>query len=127
MPAQRLPTAAALVLTTLILTACEAPPSTLVPELRQQFQPGLTQAAAETALRARGTTFSIRSPAECAELANRSAMASQLPPRGGPCIFGKIPVSTNWLGGHTDVILQLVFTPDGTLADGNFEEIRNLF
>ena len=64
---------------------------------------------------------------ELRELAKRSAMASQLPPRGGPCIFGKIPVSTNWLGGRTDVILQLVFTPDGTLADGNFEEIRNLF
>lgn len=88
MPAHRLP-AAALALSAFILAACEAPPSTLVPELRQQFQPGLTQAAAESALRQRGTTFSIRSPAECAELTRRSAMASQLPPRGGPCIFGK--------------------------------------
>lgn len=53
-------------------------------------------------------------------------MAAALPARGGPCIFGKIPVGTDWLGGRTDVILQLVFTPDGQLADGNFEEIRSL-
>ena len=64
--------------------------------------------------------------AECDELGRKSAMAAQLPARGGPCIFGKIPVGTDWLGGRTDVILQLVFTPDGRLADGNFEEVRSL-
>ena len=114
-------------LSALVLAACGAAPSPLVPQLREQFRPGMTQAVAEAALHARGTTYSVRNPAECAELANRSAMTAQLQPRGGICIFGKIPLSKNWLGGSTDVILQLVFTSDGKLADGNFEEIENTF
>ena len=108
------------------LAACTAAPSPLVPQLRQALQPGLTIAAAEAELKRHATTYSIKTATECDELGRKSAMAAQLPARGGPCIFGKIPVGTDWLGGRTDVILQLVFTPDGRLADGNFEEIRSL-
>ena len=81
---------------------------------------------AEAELKRHPTTYSIKTATECDELGRKSAMAAQLPARGGPCIFGKIPVGTDWLGGRTYVILQLVFTPDGRLADGNFEEIRSL-
>ena len=88
--------------------------------------PALDPGAAEAELKRHPTTYSIKTAAECDELGRKSAMAAQLPARGGPCIFGKIPVGTDWLGGRTDVILQLVFTPDGQLADGNFEEIRSL-
>jgi hypothetical protein len=108
------------------LAACTAAPSPLVPQLRQALQPGLTIAAAEAELKRHAATWSIKSAAECDEIGRKSAMAAQLPARGGPCIFGKIPVGTDWLGGRTDVIVQLVFTPDGRLADGNFEEIRSL-
>ena len=108
------------------LAACTAAPSPLVPQLRQALQPGLTIAAAEAELKRHATTYSIKTATECDEIGRKSAMAAQLPARGGPCIFGKIPVGTDWLGGRTDVILQLVFTPDGRLADGNFEEIRSL-
>ena len=108
------------------LAACTAAPSPLVPQLRQVMQPGLSVAAAEAELRRHATTYSIKTAAECDEIGRKSAMAAQLPARGGPCIFGKIPVGTDWLGGRTDVIVQLVFTPDGRLADGNFEEIRSL-
>ena len=108
------------------LAACSAAPSPLVPQLRQALQPGLTIAAAEAELKRHATTYSIKTATECDEIGRKSAMAAQLPARGGPCIFGKIPVGTDWLGGRTDVILQLVFTPDGRLADGNFEEIRSL-
>ena len=108
------------------LTACTAAPSPLVPQLREALQPGLSLAAAEAELKRHPTTYSIKTAAECDELGRKSAMAAQLPARGGPCLFGKIPVGTDWLGGRTDVILPLVFTPDGLLADGNFEEIRSL-
>ena len=108
------------------LAACTAAPSPLVPQLRQALPPGLDIAAAEAELKRHATTYSIRTAAECDALGRKSAMAAQLPARGGPCIFGKIPVSTDWLGGRTDVILQLVFSPDGRLADGNFEEVRSL-
>ena len=113
-------------LATLALGACTPAPSPLIPQLRGALTPGVTLAAAEAKLRRHGTTYSIKSAAECDELGRRSAMAAALPARGGPCIFGKIPVGTDWLGGRTDVILQLVFTPDGRLADGNFEEVRSL-
>ena len=108
------------------LAACTAAPSPLVPQLRQALPPGLDIAAAEAELKRHSTTYSIKTAAECDEIGRKSAMSAQLPARGGPCIFGKIPVGTDWLGGRTDVILQLVFTPDGRLADGNFEEIRSL-
>ena len=114
------------VLATAALGACTQAPSPLVPQLRAALPPGVTLAAAETELRRHATTYSIKTAAECDEIGRKSAMAAQLPARGGPCIFGKIPVGTDWLGGRTDVILQLVFTPDGQLADGNFEEIRSL-
>ena len=116
----------ALLLACAALAACTGAPSPLVPQLRQALPPGLDIAAAEAELKRHPTTYSIKTAAECDELGRKSAMAAQLPARGGPCIFGKIPVGTDWLGGRTDVILQLVFTPDGRLADGNFEEIRSL-
>ena len=108
------------------LAACTAAPSPLVPQLREALKPGLSVAAAEAELKRHNTPWSVKTAAECDEIGRKSAMAAQLPARGGPCIFGKIPVGTDWLGGRTDVILQLVFTPDGRLADGNFEEIRSL-
>ena len=108
------------------LAACTAAPSPLVPQLRETLKPGLSVAAAEAELKRHNTTWSVKTATECDEIGRKSAMAAQLPARGGPCIFGKIPVGTDWLGGRTDVILQLVFTPDGQLADGNFEEIRSL-
>ena len=108
------------------LAACTASPSPLVPQLREALKPGLSVAAAEAELKRHATTWSVKTATECDEIGRKSAMAAQLPARGGPCIFGKIPVGTDWLGGRTDVILQLVFTPDGQLADGNFEEIRSL-
>ena len=116
----------ALLLACAALAACSAEPSPLVPQLRQALPPGTHLAAAEAELKRHATTYSIKTAAECDEIGRKSAMAAQLPARGGPCIFGKIPVGTDWLGGRTDVILQLVFTPDGQLADGNFEEIRSL-
>ena len=116
----------ALLLACAALTACSADPSPLVPQLREALKPGLSVAAAEAELKRHNTTWSVKTATECDEIGRKSAMAAQLPARGGPCIFGKIPVGTDWLGGRTDVILQLVFTPDGRLADGNFEEIRSL-
>lgn len=116
----------ALLLACAALAACSADPSPLVPQLRQALPPGTSLAAAEAELKRHATTYSIKTAAECDEIGRKSAMAAQLPARGGPCLFGKIPVGTDWLGGRTDVILQLVFTPDGQLADGNFEEIRSL-
>ena len=120
------PLGAPAALATLARTACSQAPSPLIPQLRGALTPGVPLAAAEAELQRHGTTYSIKSAAECDELGRRSAMAAALPARGGPCIFGKIPVGTDWLGGRTDVILQLVFTPDGRLADGNFEEVRSL-
>lgn len=118
------PTLAAILVATFALAGCEAPPSPLVPELQQQFKPGHALADAIQSLKARNATLSIHNRSECESLARASTMSSRLRPGGGPCIFGKIPVSRNWLGGHTDVILQLVFDPQDKLADGDFEEIR---
>ena len=116
----------ALLIACATLAACTAAPAPLVPQLRQALQPGVSLAAAEAELKRHNTTWSVKTAAECDALGRQSAMAAQLPARGGPCLFGKIPVGTDWLGGRTDVIVQLVFTPDGRLADGNFEEIRSL-
>ncbi|WP_374266784.1 hypothetical protein [Zoogloea sp.] len=113
----------AALLAALGLAACTPAPSPAVPELRTQFKPGYPLGEAVKALKARNTTFSVMSAAECETMARQSALAAELRPRGGPCIYGKIPVSKNWLGGRTDVILQLVFAADSTLVDGNFEEI----
>lgn len=125
MPRLRLACTAA-ALAGLALSACSQAPSPLVPQLRGTLTPGVTLAAAEAELQRHGATYSIKTAAECDEIGRKSAMAAALPARGGPCVFGKIPVGTDWLGGRTDVILQLVFGPDGRLADGNFEEVRSL-
>lgn len=108
-----------------LLAACTPAPSPLVPELRAQFRPGLPLVDAIAALKARNTTFSVRSLTECETLARQSALATTLRPQGGACIFGKIPVSQNWLGGRRDVIVQLVFSHDDQLVDGNFEELSS--
>ncbi|MRR51785.1 MAG: hypothetical protein EG825_12890 [Rhodocyclaceae bacterium] len=97
---------------------------TLVAELRKEFQPGLPLARAQELLKARNTTYSLRSAAECEALVKEARTAVNLAPRGGPCIFGKIPVSRTWYGARSDVILQLVFTADGRMVDGNFEAIE---
>lgn len=104
-------------------TACTPAPSPLLPTLKAEFRPGLALTDAVRLLDTHGTTHSEKSAAECQALLDRSPNSAQLPPRGGPCIFGKIPLSKSWYGLHTDLILQLVFTPDGRLADGQFEEI----
>ncbi|WP_153159779.1 hypothetical protein [Zoogloea sp. 1C4] len=114
----------AALLAALALAGCEEPPSLLVPELQQQFRPGYPLADAIQSLKARNATLSVHNRSECESLARANTMSSRLRPGGGPCIFGKIPVSKNWLGGHTDVILQLVFNAEDKLADGDFEEIR---
>lgn len=115
---------AAPLLAALALASCEEPPSPLVPELQQQFRPGYPLADAIQSLKARNATLSVYNRSECESLARANTMTSRLRPGGGPCIFGKIPVSKNWLGGHTDVILQLVFNAEDKLRDGDFEEIR---
>lgn len=96
----------------------------LIAELHKEFQPGLTISRAQELLKSRNTTFSVRSATECEALVKEARTAVNLTPRGGPCIFGKIPVSRTWYGARSDVILQLVFTADGTMADGNFEAIE---
>lgn len=110
----------------LALAGCSPSPSPLPEELRAEFQPGMDLEEARRRLIAHGTTFSLKSDTECTALVERSPNVSQLRPRGGACIFGKIPLSRTWFGGHTDVILQLVFSADGKLADGQFEEIGSL-
>ena len=70
------------------LAACTAAPSPLVPQLREALKPGLTLAAAEAELKRHNTTWSVKTAAECDEIGRKSAMAAQLPARGGPCIFG---------------------------------------
>lgn len=98
--------------------------ATLVAQLHRDFQPGLAIAQAQELLKARNATFSVRSAGECETLVKEARTAVNLTPRGGPCIFGKIPVSRTWYGARSDVILQLVFTADGKMADGNFEAIE---
>ncbi len=110
----------------LLLSACAPAPSAVPAEMQAEFQPGMMLEDASKRLTARGTTFSVKTEAECTALVERSPNISQLRPRGGPCIFGKIPLSKTWFGGHTDVILQIVFSADNTLADAHFEEIGSL-
>lgn len=107
----------------LSVTACAPAPSPLPAELKAELGVGMPVAEASERLRAHGTTLSVYTAAECQALLDRSPNISQLPPRGGPCIFGKIPLSKTWYGAHTDVILQIVFGADGKLIDGNFEEL----
>ena len=72
------------------------------------------------------TGASVKSAAPWAQPAARLREPCEPPPKPPPEPPPDPPVGTDWLGGRTDVILQLVFTPDGRLADGNFEEIRSL-
>lgn len=118
--------ACATLATFLTLSACAPAPSPVPAEMQAEFQPGMTLEDARKRLTTHGTTFSVKSESECTALVERSPNISQLRPRGGPCIFGKIPLSKTWFGGHTDVILQIVFTADNTLADAHFEEIGSL-
>lgn len=108
------------------LAACSPAPSPLPDQLGAEFQPGMSLDDARRRLTAHGTTFSEKSSTECQALVERSPNVSQLPPQGGPCVFGKIPLSRSWFGGKSDVILQLVFSADGRLADGHFEQIDSL-
>lgn len=108
------------------LAACSPAPSPLPDQLSAEFQPGMALDDARKRLTAHGTTFSERTTAECQALVERSPNVSQLPPQGGPCVFGKIPLSRSWYGGKSDVILQLVFGADGRLVDGHFEQIDSL-
>ena len=123
----RRPTLAALCLAplcALALSACSGR-SDLPERLRQEFRPGLSIAEAREKLTAHGTTYSIRNTMECEGLVRNSPIAALQPPQGGLCIFGKIPVSKSWFGVRSDVILQLVFSGDGVLQDGNFEEVTS--
>lgn len=110
------------------LAGCGAPAvDGLVQQLKTEFRPGLGLAEAESLLTHHGITHSQRPAAECEALARESRLPAQLTPRGGPCLFGKLPGPRAWYGAHTDVILQLVFTPDLRLADANFEAIESAF
>ncbi len=120
------------VLCTLILfssstTAFADEQSALIAALRQEIRPGLPLDRAQAILKGHGATTSTRSPAECRKLVEEARVPTQISPRGGPCVFGKILGPRSWYGGHTDVILQLVFGPDGKLVDANFEAIDSYF
>lgn len=112
----------------LLLGACSPPPNPLPEQMNGEFTPGMSLDEAGRRLKAHGTTYSVKTEAECMALVERSPNVSQLRPRGGPCVFGKIlGKPEGLLGGHSDVILQLVFDGHGRLVDAHFEEIRQLF
>lgn len=108
---------------TALLAGCSDAPSSALPELREVFKPGYSLDDSMQTLKNRKATLSVYSAAECESLFRASSMPAQLRPAGGPCVLAKIPISNNILGGHTDVIVQLVFDRQDKLADGNFEEI----
>lgn len=112
----------------LLLSACSLAPNPLPEQMNGEFAPGMSLDEASQRLKAHGTTFSVKTEAECMALVERSPNVSQLRPRGGACVFGKIlGKPEGLLGGHSDVILQLVFDGSGKLVDAHFEEIRQLF
>lgn len=94
-----------------------------VARLRAELPTGTSLEKAEALLRAQGATFSKRTAQECEALVRESRVPTQLQPKGGPCVFGKIHVSRSWYGQRSDIILQLVFDADGKLRDGSFEVI----
>ncbi len=109
-----------------LLAACSNPgeeAQQALLQLRQQLQPGTAIAQAQTLLQARGITFSLKTSQECNALVKRSRLPTQLPSRGGPCLFGKLPGARAWYGERTDVILQLVFDQGERLVDANLEAI----
>jgi len=99
----------------------------LIAALRQELHPSLPLDRAQFILKGHGATVTTRSAPECRKLVEESRVPTQLSPRGGPCIFGKILGPRSWYGGHTDVILQLVFGADNKLVDAHFEAIDSLF
>lgn len=109
------------------MTVRAADQAPLISALHQELRPGLSLDAAQSVLKRHGATSSTRSAAECLKLVEASRVPTQLAPRGGPCVFGKVLGPRNWYGGHTDVILQLVFNADNKLEDASFEAIDALF
>ncbi|MGE5469077.1 MAG: hypothetical protein ACM3Y9_16775 [Ignavibacteria bacterium] len=97
----------------------------LLLELQKEFQPGLGLVQTQAALQARGATTTTRSAENCAALVGQARVQTQLQPRGGPCIFGKLPGRRDRLGWHTDIIMQMVFGTDDKLADASFEAIES--
>ena len=110
-----------------MLCACAPEAGPLQARFSEEFQPGMPFTEAQQILLDHGATLSVSNAKHCEQQVRQSATATQLPPHGGPCIFGKIPISKNWLGGRTDLILQLVFDPENKLVDANFEEISSGF
>lgn len=95
--------------------------------LRARLTPGVSLADAEAYLQSRGAGFSKRSAQECERMVKESRVPTQLQPKGGPCVFGKLPVSKNWFGASNDIIFQLVFDGENRLNDGSFEAIQSAF
>ena len=91
--------------------------------LKQALPLQIALTDAEATLRQQGVTFTRHSAAECEDLNRNAQVQSQLPPKGGPCLFGKKEGPHNWYGAHQDVILQLVFDSQGRMADGHFEVV----
>lgn len=98
----------------------------LISRLQAGLQPGVSLAQAEALLQGQGATYSKRTAQECEALVKESRVPTQLQPKGGPCLFGKLPVSRSWYGGRNDIVLQLVFDRDDKLRDGSFEAIRGM-
>lgn len=109
-----------------MLLACAETASPLPGELSAELRPGMPLAEVSVRLKARNTTYSVKDPAACQAWMEKNGNRSQLAPRGGSCLFGKIPIDRSVLGTRRDVILQVVFDPDEKLADGHFEEIRSI-
>lgn len=99
----------------------------LIARLHADLQPGVSLAQAESLLKSQGASFSERTAQECDALVKEARVPTQLQPKGGACVFGKLPVSRNWYGGRSDIILQLVFDAEGKLRDGSFEAIQSAF
>ena len=114
----------------LLLAACGGPEQQALlrmKQLKQALPNGLPLPAAKQALQTNGVTFSEKTAVECENLGRQSRVQTQLPARGGPCLFGKWAAPKTWYGSHVDVILQLVFDGSGKLVDGNFETIDGMF
>jgi len=114
----------------LLLTACSSPEQQAqlrMEQLKQALPNGLPLPAAKQALQTNGVIFSEKTAVECENLGRQSRVQTQLPARGGPCLFGKWAAPKAWYGRHVDVILQLVFDTEGKLVDGNYETIDGMF
>lgn len=96
----------------------------LLAGLRTRLILGVSLADTEAYLQSQGAGFSKRSAQECERMVKESRVPTQLQPKGGPCVFGKLPVSKNWYGARNDIIFQLVFDGENKLHDGSFEAIQ---